>query len=203
MVAIFAALFGVLTLGLLSPGPDFLLILRNSAGPSRARAFGTVGGIVCGLAAQSVTIALGFAALPAAAMRVLQFGGAAYLAYLGLRALLCRPGPAATGQESESTGALSGFLDGLVCNVTNPKVFIFFVGVFTQVIPPQATLGWRLLVPGAVVLHGLVLWSLIVLALRSSPIAGQLRRAQRWLPRAFGVALLAFAIWLVHGAAVA
>ena len=45
-----AGLFGVLTLGLLSPGPDFLLILRNSLGPTAARGLGTVAGIGLGLA---------------------------------------------------------------------------------------------------------------------------------------------------------
>ena len=198
MIATFAALLGVLTLGLLSPGPDFLLILRNSLGPSRARAFGTVAGIGCGLALQSLAITLGFAVLPPAAMRVLQLVGAAYLAYLGLRALRAGspPTPGSTDQLA-SPGARSGFADGLVCNVTNPKVFLFFVGVFAQVIPPGAGLGWRLAVPAAVVLHGLVLWSLIVLALRAPMVAAQLARAQHWLPRAFGLALLALAAWLV------
>lgn len=212
-------LLGVLTLGLLSPGPDFLLILRNSLGPHCARAFGTVAGIGCGLAVQSLAISLGFAALPPTAMRLLQLVGAAYLAYLGLRALLSRPAATAeseelkilsrTRQDPESSASRrsralrSGFVDGLVCNVTNPKVFIFFVGVFAQVLPPDASTFWRILVPASVVVHGLVLWSLIVLALRSPPVAGQLVRAQHWLPRAFGVALLLLAAWIGYGALVA
>ncbi len=196
-------LLGVLTLGLLSPGPDFLLILRNSLGPRRARAFGTVAGIGCGLAVQTLAISLGFAALPPRAMRTVQLVGAAYLAYLGLRALFSpAPGPAGTAADTTThPGARSGFLDGLVCNLTNPKVFIFFVGVFAQVLPPDATIAWRLLVPAGVVMHGLVLWSLIVLALRSPPVADQLARAQHWLPRAFGLALLALAAWIVFSAA--
>ena len=212
-------LLGVLTLGLLSPGPDFLLILRNSLGPRRARAFGTVAGIGCGLAVQSLAISLGFAALPPAAMRVVQLIGAAYLAYLGLRALFSSPPPVLDSEERKfmsrsrhefassaiqlSPAFRSGFIDGVVCNVTNPKVFIFFVGVFAQVLPPAATLGWRILVPACVVIHGLVLWSLIVLALRSPPVAGQLARAQHWLPRAFGVALLTLAAWIGYSAIVA
>lgn len=194
-------LLGILTLGLLSPGPDFLLILRNSLGPRRARAFGTVAGIGCGLAVQTLAISLGFSALPPRVMRAVQLVGAAYLAYLGLRALLSRaPAPGSAGTVADLTtqpGARSGFLDGLVCNLTNPKAFIFFVGVFAQVIPPDATPAWRLLVPAGVVIHGLVLWSLVVLALHSPPVAGRLTRAQHWLPRAFGGALLALAAWIV------
>lgn len=200
-------LLGVLTLGLLSPGPDFLLILRNSLGPRRARAFGTVAGIGCGLAVQTLAISFGFAALPQRVMRAVQLVGAAYLAYLGIRALFSRaPAPDASASRtargsSSLPGARSGFIDGLVCNLTNPKVFIFFVGVFAQVLPPDATAAWRLLVPASVVIHGLALWSLIVVALHSPPVAARLARAQHWLPRAFGGALLVLAAWIVVGAA--
>ena len=221
MVTTFAALLGVLTLGLLSPGPDFLLILRNSLGPSRACAFGTAAGIALGLAVQVAAISLGFAALPAPAMRTLQLAGAAYLAYLGLRALRPSPGvenPTATaaataptarssmsrsGQENASPAlALSpalrrGFVDGLVCNLTNPKAFLFFVGLFAQVLPAGTPLGWRIALPVMIVVHGATLWTLIVLALRSPLVAARLRRAQHWLPRVFGLALLALAAWLV------
>ena len=213
MIATLAALFGVLTLGLLSPGPDFLLILRNSLGPSRSRGLGTAAGIVTGLALQTFAIALGFAALPPAAMRWLQFAGAAYLAYLGLRALL-PPAAAVAAPNSEDAlscpdrdrkmravpDARSGFVDGLVCNLTNPKAFLFFVGLFAQVAPPGAALGWRIGLPIGIVVHGALLWTLVVFALRSPPVAGRLARAQHWLPRAFGVALLVLAAWILRGA---
>ena len=218
-----AGLFGVLTLGLLSPGPDFLLILRNSLGPTAARGFGTVAGIGLGLAVQMLAISLGFASLPPQAMRLVQLAGAAYLAYLGLRSLLARaepptspaaafPGstPAAGTHASlfrseqtsvrfarEAAGPFRrGFLDGLICNLTNPKAFLFFVGLFAQVVPAGTSLPRRIGLPVAIIVHGATLWTLIVLALRAPLIAAQLRRAQHWLPRAFGVLLLALAAWL-------
>lgn len=199
MLAHLAGLLGVLTLGLLSPGPDFLLILRNSLGPTARRGLGTAAGIALGLAAQVIAISLGFAALPHAAMRALQLAGAAYLAYLGLRALCARPAAdtAPTGAEGAAPGARSGFLDGLVCNLTNPKAFLFFVGLFAQVLPAGTPLAWRIALPVTIVVHGALMWTLIVLALRTPLVAAQLRRAQSWLPRAFGLALLALAVWLV------
>ncbi|HLP08636.1 MAG TPA: LysE family translocator [Opitutaceae bacterium] len=198
MLAQLAGLLGVLTLGLLSPGPDFFLILRNSLGLSAARGLGTAAGIALGLAVQVLAISLGFAALPPAAMRALQLAGAAYLAWLGLRALLCRAEPAAAdaSQAAHVPGAHSGFVDGLVCNLTNPKAFLFFVGLFAQVLPPGTSPGWRLALPVLIVVHGAVMWTLVVLALRAPPVATRLRRAQHWLPRAFGLVLLAFAVWL-------
>ena len=230
MLAHLAGLLGVLTLGLLSPGPDFLLILRNSLGPTAARGLGTAAGIALGLAVQVAAISLGFAALPAPAMRALQLAGAADLAYPGLRSLRARadsPAPSAaassattpaprehtflsrSGQESvlevsgPSPALRRGFVDGLVCNLTNPKAFLFFVGLFAQVLPAGTPLGWRIALPVMIVVHGATLWTLIVLALRSPLVAAQLQRAQHWLPRAFGLALLALAAWLawttLHG----
>jgi threonine/homoserine/homoserine lactone efflux protein len=210
MFAQLVGLLGVLTLGLLSPGPDFLLILRNSLGPSAARGLGTAAGIALGLAVQVLAISLGFAALPIPAMRALQLVGAAYLAYLGLRALLARPTADSEGRKimsrsghgfasstPESSPALrSGFTDGLVCNLTNPKAFLFFVGLFAQVLPPGTLLGWRIMLPALIVVHGATMWTIVVLALRAPPVAAQLTRAQHWLPRAFGLVLLAFAVWL-------
>jgi threonine/homoserine/homoserine lactone efflux protein len=204
MFATLAGLLGVLTLGLLSPGPDFLLILRNSLGPSAARGLGTAAGITTGVGTQVLAIAFGFAAFPPAAMRFVQLAGAAYLAYLGLRALLAHAGgetspgdgvPALSEQET-AAAVRGGFVEGLVCNLTNPKAFLFFVGLFAQVVPPGASLAWRLGLPVTIVLHGATTWTLVVLALRSPPVAARLRRAQHWLPRAFGLLLLLLAGWL-------
>lgn len=196
MLAHLAGLLGVLTLGLLSPGPDFLVILRNSLGPTARRGLGTAAGIALGLAVQVAAISLGFAALPPPALRTLQLSGAVYLAYLGLRALCARTTTDAPSANPAVRGARSGFVDGLVCNLTNPKAFLFFVGLFAQVLPSGTPLRWRIALPVMIVVHGATLWTLIVLALRTPLVAVRLRRAQHWLPRAFGLVLLAFAGWL-------
>ena len=200
MLLEFTWLLGVLTLGLLSPGPDFLLVVTNSLGGSRRRAFGTVAGIAAGLAAQMLVLSLGFAAAPPAALRAVQLGGAGFLAWLGGRALLASPGPPAALSPATPLGARSGFTDGLLCNLTNPKAFLFFVGLFAQAVRADSPLGWRVVVPVIVVLHGAVMWTLLVIALQSPPVISRLVRAQRWLPRAFGAALLALAAWVAWGA---
>ena len=89
-------------------------------------------------------------------------------------------------------------MEGLLCNLTNPKAFLFFVSLFVQVLHPGTPPAWRVILPVAIVVHGVVAWSLVVLAVQSPPVASRLQRAQRWLPRAFGLALLvlaAFVAW--------
>ena len=192
----------VLTLGLLSPGPDFFLVVKNSLGGNRRRAYGTVAGITLGLSVQMLVVSLGFVAAPPEVLSGVQLPGAAFLAYLGLRALLSDPASAGGGGQLDGAralpGARSGFVEGLLCNLTNPKAFLFFVSLFVQVLHPGTPPAWRVMLPVAIVVHGVAAWSLVVLAVQSPPVERRLQRAQRWLPRAFGLALLvlaAFVAW--------
>jgi len=228
-------LLGIMTVGLLSPGPDFFLIVKNSMSGSRARAFATGWGIAGGLTVQVLVLSLGLAAAPPIVLRCIQMAGALVLAWIGAKALLARPAPAGEnasgGAKTETSAATSaetaaktsaeasaealaeeaalarkrargqaatGFMEGFLCNATNVKVFVFFVSLFSQFIKPDSPAGWHVLVPVVVVVHGAVMWTLINWALLFPPVARQLARAQRWLPRAFGVILVAFAIFVAY-----
>ncbi|WP_342751054.1 LysE family translocator [Termitidicoccus mucosus] len=214
-----ATLLGILTVGLVSPGPDFFLVLKNSMSGSRSRAFATGIGIAVGLTMQVVALSLGLAVAPPVVLRCIQLAGAGVLIWLGLRALLSRPAPVppaaiqaaaratavggATPQDGpdERRQAMAGFMEGFLCNATNVKVFIFFVSIFSQFLPAGAPWQWRVAVPVIVVLHGAIMWSLITAALLSPPVASRLARAQRWLPRVFGVVLIGFAAFVIWEAA--
>jgi len=201
-----ATLLGILTVGLLSPGPDFFLIVKNSMSGSRARAFATGFGISTGLTVQMLALSLGLAVAPPVVLQGIQMAGAVVLAWIGLKALLARPpsesemaaAEITVARKRERGQAARGFAEGFLCNVTNVKVFVFFVSLFSQFIRPDSSLGWHVLVPAIVVVHGAVMWTLINWALMFPPVARQLARAQRWLPRAFGAILVAFAIFVAY-----
>lgn len=202
-------LLGILTLGLISPGPDFFLIVKNSMSGSRARAFATGWGIAGGLCVQVLALSLGLAVAPPLVLRIVQLAGAAFLAYVGLRALFARAEPARPAQvdgggdtrelaaNRERGQAAAGFMEGFLCNVTNVKVLVFFTSIFSQFVTADAPTSWRVLMPLIVVLHGVVMWMLITWALLFPPVARQLARVQRWLPRVFGVILIGFAVFVV------
>lgn len=198
-------LLGILTVGLISPGPDFFLIVKNSMSGSRLRAFATGWGIAAGLCVQVLALSLGLAVAPPIVLRVVQLAGAAVLMWIGLKALLSRSStePADRASEKENTAghargqAAAGFMEGFLCNVTNVKVFIFFTSLFSQFVTADSPAGWRVLMPVVVVVHGIVMWTLITWALLFPPVARQLTRTQRWLPRVFGVILIGFALFVV------
>lgn len=200
-----ATLLGILTVGLISPGPDFFLIVKNSMSGSRSRAFATGWGIAAGLCVQVLAMSLGLAVAPPVVLRIVQLAGAAFLAWVGLKALVAKSGAEKTEEELSRPNArirqrgqaAAGFMEGFLCNVTNVKVFVFFTSIFSQFVRADSPLSWRALVPSVVVLHGAVMWTLITWALLFPPVARQLARAQRWLPRVFGVILIGFALFVV------
>lgn len=190
-------ILGVLTLALLSPGPDFMLVVKNSVGGNARRAAGTVIGIGAGLAVQMALISFGFATIsPQIAERV-QIIGAGVLAWIGLRAVFAAGGENVTEDPVRSKGVRSGFSEGLICNLLNPKAFLFFVSLFAQALHVRDSAVWRIVLPVTIVLHGVACWGTIAYALQSPPVARRLGRAQRWLPRVFGGVLVVVAAALL------
>ncbi len=200
-----AALLGILTAGLISPGPDFFLIVKNSMSGSRSRAFATGWGIAAGLCIQVLALSLGLAVAPPVVLRVVQLAGAAFLVWVGLKALFAKSEADRTQAALDHAGArirergqaAAGFMEGFLCNVTNVKVFVFFTSIFSQFVTPESPASWHVLMPVVVVAHGAVMWTLITWALLFPPVARQLARAQRWLPRVFGVILIGFALFVI------
>ena len=128
-------LFAGATLALnLTPGPDMLYVVARSVGEGRAAGVASALGIAVGCLVHTLLVALGLAqllvAVPAA-YDVVRFGGAAYLVHLGIRAILARPAaPDAESPARASRGAI--FRQGIVTNILNPKVALFFLAFLPQ-----------------------------------------------------------------------
>ncbi|MFE3957248.1 LysE family translocator [Nocardia sp. NPDC059091] len=134
-------LAGVIVLGSMSPGPDFLIVLRNSVVSGRRAGVASAGGIAVGVFVWALVTAIGVAGLLAAsaeAYTVVKLVGAIYLAYIGIRALLAarrgdyRPDPDAAANRR---GALVAFRQGLLTNLLNPKCAVFFIALVPQFLP--------------------------------------------------------------------
>ncbi len=122
----------------LSPGPDNLFVLAQSAQNGRAAGFYVTLGLSTGLIGHTVAVALGLAAIIHAslvAFTVLKFMGAAYLIYLAWQAF--RAGTSSGGAEDLpplSNGEL--YRRGILMNLTNPKVSLFFMAFLPQFADP-------------------------------------------------------------------
>lgn len=133
------AFFGVSLLLGLTPGPDNVFVLMQSAAHGRKAGLLVVLGLCAGLVVHTTAVALGLAAVFAAsasAFVVLKFVGAAYLARL---AWLAWWAPVTAGELGASAVQRSGQLlaRGMVMNLTNPKVVLFFLAFLPQFVEPQ------------------------------------------------------------------
>lgn len=204
LTALFPETFAALALAhfvaLLSPGPDFFLVIGHAA----RRRFAGSAFICAGIAAgNAVYIALAVAGWSALRDIPVLYGcmeavGAAYLAWMGVMLLRASRSPAT--EQDVATSPLSPLRQwavGFGSAVANPKNALFYLTLMTAIMGPQATLPQQ--VAAGVWMVGLVLcWNLMLAAGLGH--AGVQRRLRRVLPLVEGVAgvvLLAIALGLV------
>lgn len=152
-ILVFAGVAALLTV---TPGADMALVTRSAIGAGRRAALATTLGIVAGLIAWATASALGVAALlsaSATAFTVLELAGAAYLVLLGLetvwRAIWRTLLPGEAPDEKPPAGPASSFRNGLVTNLLNPRIAVFYAALLPQfVVPGESVLAKSLLLAG-------------------------------------------------------
>ena len=176
----------------IAPGQDTLYILGRSIGQGRRIGVCSALGVSAGTLVHTVAAALGLTAILAAsatAFLVVKLAGAAYLVWLGIRALMAPalvvPAPA----SSVRAGAAKAFRQGLLTNVLNPKVALFFLAFLPQfVAPDSAAKTSAFLVLGLTFVTTGTIWVLI-LATAAAQVRGLLTdrpRVQVWIARIMG-----------------
>jgi len=193
------------TLLILAPGPDSMLVIRNTMRGGRKAGWVTAGGTMSGLAIWAVAAAVGLSTLLRVShvgYDVVRFAGAAYLIWLGLTSLgLSRKGVGqATGVRPSPSPArwARAYLNGLLSNLLNPKISVFFIAFLPAFIPAGASTAQFSLVLGLWFIAETGLWLFIVAWLAGHGARWLHRQAvQRWLSRFTGVVLIGFGIRLV------
>lgn len=184
------------TLLTLTPGIDSALVLRTAAVEGRRQALRAALGINAGCLLWGAAVAFGLGALLAVsefAYNLLKYCGAAYLAWLGLNMLLRPRSSLAPAQAGGQAGA-NWFLRGLLGNLLNPKVGIFYVSFLPQFIPQgQPPIAWTFALVGIHLALSLI-WALTLIG-ATRPLAHLLRREAviKWLDRATGLIFVLFA----------
>lgn len=184
------------TLLTLTPGLDTALILRTAAADGGKKAFQAALGIDAGCFVWGALVAFGLGALFAVsemAYSILKWCGAGYLCWLGIQ-LLLRPRTTFDTRQGDETRASNSFLRGMLGNVLNPKMGVFYVSFLPQFIPAgHSPMVWTFLL---VAIHALIgtLWSLtLIVATRYA--SGVLKKTGvvKWMDRVTGSVFLLFA----------
>jgi RhtB (resistance to homoserine/threonine) family protein len=188
------AYIAVAGLLIITPGPDMALVTRNALARGKRAALLTMLGIETGLLVWTAASVVGIAAVlqtSAALFTAVKLAGAAYLVYLGVRTLLDIRRKADV-QPARRGG--SSFREGLLSNLLNPKIAVFFTSLIPQFVTPGPTAMTETIVLGAVyVLMGFV-W-LTGYALFVSKV-GSLLRFKRAVDAVTGTVLLGFGLRL-------
>lgn len=187
----------------LAPGPDNLFVLAQSALYGARAGLLVVLGLCTGLVVHTALVGLGVAALLLAsplAFTLLRLAGALYLLYLAWRAYAAVAAPSPAGGHSSLLSGARLYRRGIIMNLTNPKVSLFFLAFLPQFIVPEygrATLQVGLLGALFILATLLVFGAVALMAGRLGEWLSRSVRTQRWLHRLAGGVFVVLALRLL------
>lgn len=180
----------------LTPGLDTALILRTACAEGGKKAFHAALGIDAGCFIWGALVALGLGALLAIsemAYTVLKVCGAVYLSWLGLQ-LLIRPRSSFSDGDDNNVSQGSWFIRGMLGNVLNPKMGIFYVSFLPQFVPTgHSPLIWTFILVSIHVAIGTIWPIILILSTQFASAVLKKGRVVRVMDRATGGLFLCFA----------
>lgn len=186
----------------LTPGADTVYILMRSIAQGRRAGILSALGISAGILVHILLVSFGLAQVVAHSpllFSALKYGGALYLLYLGVK--MWRTPPLVwDNHAAEAAGSgRSLFTQGLLTNLLNPKIVLFFLTLLPQFVSPQAaSSAVPFLVLGLTFLCTGLLWCLL-LAVSGAPFGRLLRRfppLERWMNRISGTVFIGLGLRL-------
>ncbi len=187
-------------LAVASPGPDFAMVTRNSLVYSRKAGIFTALGLALGVAVHVTYSLLGIGLLISRSIilfSIIKYIGAGYLIYIGYKSLKAQPHVSSEVEAVTSEKVLTAraaLKSGFLTNVLNPKVTLFILALFTQVIDPatpkiiQAAFGLEMM------FMTFIWFTLISLLFSNKVMKLKIVGVQHYIERFTGVVLIALGV---------
>jgi RhtB (resistance to homoserine/threonine) family protein len=186
-------ILSVTALVMVTPGPDMVLVLRNTFTGGRGAGLQTSVGILSGNLVHITYCILGIGLIISQsilAFSTLKYVAGAYLVYLGIASFR-------SGAKTLDTNDIEGrrpnktwFVQGFVNNLLNPKGTLFYLGVFTMVITPETSAGTVLVLILTMMLVSTSFWLLFVYTVDRPIVRGSIERSQQTVNRILGALLV-------------
>ncbi|WP_413694061.1 LysE family translocator [Psychromonas sp. KJ10-2] len=186
-------------LAVISPGPDFAIVLRQSISFGRKTAIITSLGIGAGIAIHVIYTVLGIGLLISQSSYLMLSAkvlGAAYLTYLGINLLSSK---ATTNQanpldtNNNKKDQQKAFSIGFMTNVFNPKATLFFLAIFTTIVSPNTPIAIQSIYGIWIVLTTAAWFSLVSFLFSKESVRQRFVKQGYWFERVMGGILLIFA----------
>ncbi|MFA7821578.1 LysE family transporter [Aeromonas dhakensis] len=193
------AVVAITFFAVISPGPDFAMVSRNSLLLSRRSGVLTALGIGAGVCVHVTYTLLGVGLLIQQSLwlfNLIKLAGAAYLIFLGIKMLRAKPATAEVLADQPALSSLGALRTGFLTNVLNPKTTIFIVSLFMQVVQPQTPLAVQLGYGAFIVLAHAVWFSAVAIFFSTDSVRGRLLAVRHWIDRVFGALLVGFGVLL-------
>ena len=190
---------------ILTPGQDMIYVIGRSLAQGRVAGLCSAIGVIIGILVHTALAAIGVGAILQASetlFTVLKLAGAAYLVYLGIRMVLTREVAIDTSAGGARATRLRLVLQGVLSNVTNPKIILFFFAFLPQFVDPASEHPTRNLIALGVLYALLGLPVKCGVALIAARLSDRMRRtpaALAWMNRACGALLVALGVRLARG----
>jgi threonine/homoserine/homoserine lactone efflux protein len=182
----------------LAPGPDLAFILGHTARGGKRAGIAAMLGIWTGALCHALFAAAGLSTIiaeSATAFSFVKWIGVAYLTWLGIQALRSKGGTLAPDRVPEPRSVWRVFGQGVLVDLLNPKVAIFFLAFLPQFLVPGAGPAWaQLMLHGTLIIAvaALIEPPLVLLGDRLTIRLRTDRRLARWLDRTLGAMLIGF-----------
>lgn len=187
-------------LAVMSPGPDFIMTVRNSLAYSRRSGIFSSIGLGLGILVHVTYCLVGIAVIISRSILVfsiIKYIGAAYLLYVGFKSLRAQPEKkVAVGQRDnrQDLPKLQALRMGFLTNVTNPKATLFFLSVFTLVIHPDTPLFVKMIMGSEMVVATMLWFSIVSIIVSHRLVRGRITKIQHYLERFMGGVLILFGL---------
>jgi threonine/homoserine/homoserine lactone efflux protein len=185
-----------------TPGQDMLYVITRSLAQGRFAGVCSAIGVCIGILVHTALAAVGLGAIlhaSEALFLILKFVGAAYLIYLGVRLLFSRGGLDTSSGSTSKLSPLALVRQGVMSNVTNPKIVLFFFAFLPQFVDPASAHPTRDLVFLGVLYALLALPVKVGVGLAAGSLSERILRtpsALTWINRASGFVLVALGLRL-------
>ncbi len=188
-------------LAVMSPGPDFIMVTRNTLLYSRQKAMLTAVGISLGVAIHATYSAVGLTFLANSYQKIIpfiQYAGGAYLMYIGVNTFFSRQtSHQKTESVSKQISKFDAFVNGFFCNAFNPKACLFFISLFTLLAQYHVPLYLQFFYVIEIIVLTLFWFTGLAIFFTIPSINQKLALIQHVLMKVFGVLLFVLGFYLL------
>jgi threonine/homoserine/homoserine lactone efflux protein len=188
-------------MGALSPGPSLALVIKNTLAGGTPQGYATAISHGLGVALYAAITATGIAVIIVQSpliFSIIQYAGAAFLLYLGVKSLLSKKANEVFSEDDTATKSqVNGWLDGFLIAFLNPKLAIFFLALFSQFLGEEASSEQKMIMTATVGSIDALWYCLVTFTLSRGNIISKLRENSHIVDKVTGSFLILLAARIV------